>query len=146
MCRPPPIFIVLSALIGRRLIHSKLILEVRDLWPDSLTGGVKSFDKKWIINIFQYLEKKMYRTADTIVINSQGFRQHIEKKLKTDKEIIYLPNGPRQYELHANRKNHDEFKVIYAGNLGLAQDIDRLKQVAQDLNNITFILMLLAME
>ncbi|WP_058308674.1 glycosyltransferase family 4 protein [Gracilibacillus massiliensis] len=129
----PPIFIVLSALIGRKLIRSKLILEVRDLWPDSLLG-VKSFDKKWIINIFRFLEKKMYRTADIIVINSQGFKKHIEEKLKKPKDIIYLPNGPREDELQAKKLNHTNFKVIYAGNLGLAQDIDRLKQVASELN------------
>src|SRR5690625_2820414 len=34
----PPIFIVFSVLIGNVFIKSKIILEIRDLWPDSLTG------------------------------------------------------------------------------------------------------------
>lgn len=128
----PPIFIVLSAWIGRILLKSKMVLEVRDLWPDSLTG-VKSFDKKWILSLFRYLEKKMYQTADFIVINSKGFESHIQEKLKKQKEIIYLPNGARELELEKNQKN-EEFRVIYAGNLGLAQDIERLKQTALQLN------------
>ncbi len=47
----PPIFIVFSAWLLRRPMKAKIILEVRDLWPDSLTG-VKSFDQKWIIRFF----------------------------------------------------------------------------------------------
>ncbi|MDC3411818.1 glycosyltransferase family 4 protein [Aquibacillus sp. 3ASR75-11] len=130
----PPIFIVLSAFIGRRLFGAKLILEVRDLWPDSLLG-VKAFDHPFIIRIFRYLEKKMYRNADYIVINSKGFEDHIVSKLNKRKPIIYLPNGPRINELVKDKVKKEEFSVIYAGNLGLAQDVNRLKSIAILLNN-----------
>ncbi|WP_096272600.1 glycosyltransferase family 4 protein [Paucisalibacillus globulus] len=137
----PPIFIVFSAFIGKLIFRNKLILEVRDLWPDSLTG-VKAFDSSVIIGVFRWLEKRMYRKADSIIINSTGFREHIQNKLgKNDRPIIYLPNGPRQYELKDwTQKDMDDFKVVYTGNLGLAQDIDRLKLAAKLLNdkNITF--------
>jgi glycosyltransferase involved in cell wall biosynthesis len=126
----PPIFIVFSAWLMRRRLKAKLILEVRDLWPDSLTG-VKSFDNKLIIKLFQFIEKKMYQMADAIVINSIGFQSHIESKLNKPKEMVYLPNGPRHAEIIKNEMR-EEFRVIYAGNLGLAQDIDRLKEVAKE--------------
>lgn len=126
----PPIFIVFSAWLMRRRLKAKLILEVRDLWPDSLTG-VKSFDNKFIIKLFQFIEKKMYQMADAIVINSIGFQSHIENKLNKPKEMVYLPNGPRHAEIIKN-EIREEFRVIYAGNLGLAQDIDRLKEVAKE--------------
>ncbi|PWU67127.1 glycosyltransferase family 4 protein [Gracilibacillus dipsosauri] len=129
----PPIFIVFSAWLLRRPMKAKIILEVRDLWPDSLTG-VKSFDQKWIIRFFQFVEKKMYHMADLIVINSKGFASHIQEKLKKQKKIVFLPNGPRQKELIEKSPLDEEFRVVYAGNLGLAQDIDRLKQVAQQLH------------
>src|SRR5690625_3463106 len=58
----PPIFIVFSAFIGKYVLKSKLILEVRDLWPDSLIG-VKTFHNKPIIKIFRYLEKKIDRKS-----------------------------------------------------------------------------------
>ncbi|GGM32357.1 glycosyltransferase WbuB [Paraliobacillus quinghaiensis] len=131
----PPIFIVLSAFIGVKLFKCKLILEVRDLWPDSLIG-VRTFDNKWIIKLFRWLEKKMYNKADVIVINSDGFRDHITNKL-TDKNkvLTYLPNGPRESEIIHTKKENDTFKVVYAGNLGLAQDIDRLKMIAHKLHD-----------
>ena len=129
----PPIFIVLSALFGKTIIKNKLILEVRDLWPDSLTG-VRAFDNKMIIGLFRFLEKRMYAKADKIVINSVGFKSHIESKLKASTPIIYVPNGPREKEITVSEDKRDGFRVIYAGNLGMAQDIDRLKELASLLN------------
>lgn len=135
----PPIFIVFSAFVGKYVLKSKLILEVRDLWPDSLIG-VKTFNNKPIIKLFQFLEKRMYRLADSIVINSIGFYDHIKSKLKQDKPINYIPNGPRQHEIVEQKQYHDEFSVVYTGNLGLAQDIDHLKLAAKLLHdkNIRF--------
>src|SRR5699024_1318852 len=127
----PPIFIVFSALFARKILKSKLILEVRDLWPDSLVG-VKAFDNKWIIKFFHYLERKMYQKADHIIINSNGFESHIKENLKKKQtSLLYLPNGPRQQEIIYRKSYQGEFRVVYTGNLGLAQDVDRLKQVAK---------------
>ncbi|MFD2131542.1 glycosyltransferase family 4 protein [Pseudogracilibacillus auburnensis] len=132
----PPIFIVFSAFFGKKLMKSRLILEVRDLWPDSLIG-VKTFDNKVIINLFRILEKRMYKMAEYIVINSKGFTKHIKSKLKEDSTtpIIYLPNGPRASEIVETKIVDKEFRIIYAGNIGLAQDIDRLKLIARMLND-----------
>ncbi|WP_047982586.1 glycosyltransferase family 4 protein [Ornithinibacillus contaminans] len=136
----PPIFIVFSAFIGRFLTNSKIILEVRDLWPDSLLG-VKAFDSHLTIRFFRFLEKKMYQKADAIVINSKGFEKHITEKLGHDeKTIVYIPNGPRESELTKHREFSSEFSVVYTGNIGLAQDIGRLKAIAKSLHehNIRF--------
>ncbi|MRG85088.1 glycosyltransferase family 4 protein [Salinibacillus xinjiangensis] len=131
----PPIFIVLSAFIAKRLFKAKIILEVRDLWPDSLSG-VKKFDNKLIIGTFRFLEKKMYNHADEVIINSLGFKPHIKKMLKDqNKSITYLPNGARMKEIGSvGSKNKDFFQVVYAGNLGLAQDVDKIKELAFKLN------------
>ncbi|GIO26915.1 glycosyltransferase family 4 protein [Ornithinibacillus bavariensis] len=136
----PPIFIVFSAFIGKFLTKSKVILEVRDLWPDSLLG-VKAFDSRLTIRFFRYLERRMYQKADAIVINSKGFEKHITDKIRhAEKPIVYIPNGPRENEITSNREFDREFSVVYTGNIGLAQDIDRLKAIAKSLHehNIVF--------
>ncbi|MBR7797659.1 glycosyltransferase [Agaribacter marinus] len=136
----PPIFIVFAALLGNLVVKSKIILEVRDLWPDSLIG-VKTFDHPIIIKFFRMLERKMYRMANYIVINSKGFEQHIKASLDVNKHsLIYLPNGPRIHEIVKEKSNREEFRVVYTGNLGLAQDIEHLKHVASLLqeHNIRF--------
>lgn len=132
----PPIFIVFSALVGKILFKSNLLLEVRDLWPDSLLG-VKTFDHNWILSFFRYLEKKMYRLADYIIINSKGFEAHIKDRIgNKNTPVLYLPNGPRATEIVDKKsKVRDEFSVVYTGNIGLAQDINRLKETASLLNS-----------
>lgn len=126
----PPIFIVFSLFLAKPFLKSKLILEVRDLWPDSLIG-VKKFDNRFIIKFFHFLERKMYRMANYIVINSKGFKGHISKHLKKKKlPIIYLPNGPRESEVVKVKPYLKGFRVVYTGNIGLAQDVERLKKIA----------------
>ncbi|NBJ68804.1 MULTISPECIES: glycosyltransferase family 4 protein [Clostridia] len=126
----PPIFIVFAAFVGAFFMKARVVLEVRDLWPDSLIG-VKTFDHPLVIECFRFLEKSMYKKADTIIINSLGFEQHIKSKLKDkSKQIIYLPNGPRKYEIVSEKEQQHEFRVVYTGNLGLAQDVGHLKKLA----------------
>lgn len=126
----PPIFIVFAAFVGAFFMRAKVVLEVRDLWPDSLIG-VKTFDYPIIIKCFRVLEKRMYNKSDYIVINSLGFEEHILSKLKNKaKKIIYLPNGPRKQEIVCEKERQSQFRVVYTGNLGLAQDVDHLKKMA----------------
>lgn len=130
----PPIFIVFSAIFAKLFMRSKLILEVRDLWPDSLVG-VKAFHYPFIIQFFRFLEKRMYKSAELIVVNSPGFNAHIKKYLNgKSTPIIFLPNGPRKNELVQTKTSTDKFRVVYTGNIGLAQDVSRLKLIANVLN------------
>ncbi len=130
----PPIFIVFSAIIGKMFNRTKLILEVRDLWPDSLIG-VNKFNHPFIIHLFRSLEKMMYKHADFIVINSMGFKQHIRKLLTGRKTpIVYLPNGARLSEIVNAKDSNGEFRVVYTGNIGLAQDVERLKTFSKKLH------------
>lgn len=129
----PPIFIFSAGALAAKLFNAKMILDVRDLWPDTLTG-IKKLHFKPILKIFQRYEKRMYNKADEIVINSEGFRKHIESKMKRKKTITFIPNGAREYELE-NKEEQDEFSVIYTGNLGLAQDVEKIQELAKRLHN-----------
>lgn len=133
----PPIFLLPPAIIAKKFLKDKLILEVRDLWPDSLEG-VKVFDYPWLIKILRYFEKTMYNEADFIVINSPAFKKHIENIIKNkEKKIIFLPNGARLNELQlSNKKLNDNkpFSIVYAGNLGLAQNIEQLMRLINKLH------------
>lgn len=131
----PPILIVLSTIISNFFKKGKLILEIRDLWPDSLIG-VRVFDSKWIIGLLRKLERYMYNKANGLVINSPGFLNHISNKLVQPKEIIYVPNGSRAYEIQdLTIQSSELFSVVYTGNLGLAQDISAIKEIASRLND-----------
>ena len=128
----PPIFIGLVGIIAKLRYKAKLLLDIRDLWPESLKG-VGVFNNRFIIWTAARFETFLYKTADTIIVNSPGFIEYISKKAKIDAETIkYMPNSAASHELNLEEeKGSDEFKVIYTGNLGLAQDVDFLTELCQ---------------
>lgn len=130
----PPIFVAFVGMIAKAKYKSKVILDVRDLWPESLKG-VGVFNYKFIIKFFSLLEKHLYKKADYIIINSMGFKDYIIKKAKiSSKKILFIPNAAREDEVVSLPTSKKQFKVIYTGNIGLAQDVDFLKDLVMKLN------------
>lgn len=109
----------------------KYILEVRDLWPKSVQD-IGIYNIKWVMPILKFLENKMYNNADKIVVNNQYFLEHINSRLKEKKDLLYLPNSVLQNEVISANKlvKYNDFTVIYSGNLGYAQDTDKLVEIA----------------
>ncbi|WP_026564073.1 glycosyltransferase family 4 protein [Bacillus sp. UNC41MFS5] len=121
----PPIFTGFVGLFAKYRYKTKFILDIRDLWPESLKG-VGVFDNPFILKLFGELEKILYKKSDKIVINSLGFKEYIQTKAGIlDSKIIFIPNSVVKEELALidNKINKDK-KIIYAGNLGLAQDTE----------------------
>ena len=95
----PPIFIGFVGLIAKYHYHARLILDVRDLWPESLKG-VGVFNYKIIINFFSLFEKVLYKKADNIIVNSLGFIDYITEKTNINKNSIkFMPNSARINEI-----------------------------------------------
>lgn len=137
----PPIFVAFVGLVAKYRYKAKLLLDIRDLWPESLKG-VGVFHHSWVIWLFEKMESALYRKADHIIINSEGFRNHFKKKSEDlMKKLMFLPNAARKNEmvLREGRQDTPKFHVVYAGNIGLAQDVTILKQLAEklDLHNIS---------
>ncbi|TDL93366.1 glycosyltransferase WbuB [Macrococcus brunensis] len=126
----PNIFMPWAAFFGQRHTTAR-VLEVRDLWPDSLVGIDKLKSVKFIFPILKVLEKRMYRVSDAIIINNEGFRSHIESLAPKVKQY-YFPNAFNQEEI-AFKNVTDDFKVIYTGNIGFAQSYEQLLEVAAGL-------------
>lgn len=125
----PNIFLAWVTLLAQTKIKGlKRILEVRDLWPDSVSK-IDRININWIYKPLQFLEKMMYRRADKIVINNEGFREHILERAP-ESNIFYLPNALTDKEIETVGKPTD-FRVLYTGNLGFAQNLEQLKEVAQ---------------
>lgn len=131
----PPIFVAMVGLFAKYRYKAKLILDVRDLWPESLKG-VGVFNYSIIISVFKKVEKLIYIKASNIVVNSKGFIDYISSKsIDFLDKIIYIPNGARNYEITLIKDDEQSnFKVIYVGNIGLAQDDTVIKKLAKELN------------
>lgn len=128
----PPIFVAFSGVIAKHKYKSKMILDIRDLWPDSLKG-VGVFKHSLIIWFFKRVEKYIYKKSDHIVINSKGFQNHL---MDQKEKITFIPNSARKEELPNNdKKTTEQFTVVFAGNLGLAQDINVFENIIEKLKD-----------
>ena len=122
-----PVMMSAPAIIYKRLRKVPLYTWVLDLWPESLqvAGGINN---KYILGAFEWVAKLCYRNADKILISSNGFRESICEKGDFADKIVYFPNWA-EGSLTADSdyvlpELPDGFKLMFAGNIGEAQDFD----------------------
>ncbi len=137
----PPIFQGFTAWLVARLKGAPFLFEVRDLWP-AFAIAVGVLENKILIRASQWLERFLYRHADQIVINSPGFRDHIQERGGQPIELV--PNGADtgMFDPEATgasfRKEHDlegNFVALYAGAHGLSNDLGVVLEAAEQLRD-----------
>ncbi len=135
----PPIFQGFTAWLVARLKGAPFLFEVRDLWP-AFAIAVGVLENEILIRASQWLERFLYRHADQMVINSPGFREHIEARGGESIELV--PNGADtgMFDPEATgdsfRKEHDlegNFIALYAGAHGLSNDLGVVLEAAEKL-------------
>lgn len=133
----PNIFLPWAAFFQKRKKSVQRILEVRDLWPDSVRD-VEKMNIDLFFPILKFMEKMLYKQSDKIVINNEGFRKYINRMIK-NKPVLFLPNAFTEKEA-GFEKAPDDFRVIYTGNIGFAQSYEKLQEMAHKLedNKINF--------
>ncbi|MDQ1095130.1 MULTISPECIES: glycosyltransferase family 4 protein [Chryseobacterium] len=144
---PSPITQYYPALLMNKLWKIPVYFWVMDLWPESLSiaGGIKN---KFILNYYSKVIKNFYKNAEKLLVTSKGFRSAINEKGDFDDKIVYFPNWAEDSISDGNKdfpipKMPDGFKVMFAGNIGEAQDLENIMKAAVQLKankNIKFIL------
>ena len=128
-----PVTVGIPAVFAKRIKRIPLYFWVLDLWPESLkdAGGVSN---KTILNIFSNITKWIYKHSDIILISSKGFRQSICEKGDFKDKIVYFPNWTdsdlmteKTYTLPAFPEG---FRIMFAGNIGEAQDFEHIMKCA----------------
>ncbi|WP_312135007.1 glycosyltransferase family 4 protein [Sphingobacterium sp.] len=146
----PPLTIGFINLIIGKLKRSKVVYNVQEIYPDFLIeqGGLTS---KPIIKILKWLERFIYNHSDAVTTIDQVFYDTIidrfsnKGKLKiipnfVDSEL-YRPLGHSNINLDESLfKNCSSLKLMYAGNIGHAQDWEPLIESANILkeHNVDF--------
>ena len=133
-----PVMIGVPAVIVKKLRKCPLYFWVLDLWPESLqaAGGISN---KRVLMAFEKLTTWLYKNSDKILISSKGFEESIVEKGDFKDKIIYFPNwADKALEVKGDYKLPDMpsgFKVMFAGNIGEAQDFDHIMEAAKLLEN-----------
>jgi len=124
------------------------VLEVRDLWPDSI-AAVDVQAGKGMMSLLRRIERFMYRSARRICIVSPAFRDHIESTGIPADSIAVVPNGvntalfyPREGERRHFRLPDSALLAGYLGTHGMAHGLMTLLEAARMLEreNVHFVL------
>lgn len=134
---PSPITQFYPALLLKKLQNVPVYFWVMDLWPESLeiAGGVKN---KFVLNFFQKMVIGFYKNSEKILITSKGFKKSILEKGDFESKLEYFPNWAED-AISEGDKNFPipnlptGFKVMFAGNIGEAQDMDGIMDAALEL-------------
>lgn len=120
----PPLLVAFSAMLLFRCIYRKCaVLNVSDLWPISALelGAVRkeSFSYKFML----WMERFLYRNTSAYQGQSQQIIDHIESFKFKKQHFLYRNLQPRQQLPTQEVGDRNCFRIVYAGLLGVAQDI-----------------------
>ncbi len=133
-----PAFICLPALLIKALRGTPIVHWCLDMWPESLVaGGIRN---KRIYAMVEGMMRMIYRGCDKIQIGSLGFRALLKARGVPDEKIEYFPNWSDDAISVAKKKNVGAlpkgFKIMFAGNLGEAQNLENVLEGARRLKNV----------
>lgn len=133
-----------TALSGRALSFWKRtpwVMEVRDLWPESIktVGAMKD---NAFIRHFEWQEKRCYKSAKKIVVVTDSFREKLIERGFPSEKIAVVKNGvdrslfvPQQKDCGLISKLKLDGKTVigYIGTHGMAHKLDFIIQTASKL-------------
>lgn len=158
----PELFATWVAIKFAKKKNLPIIVEIRDLWPESVVAYSNLTERNPIIKILYRLEKSIYKQADLLVFTFEGGENYIKDK-KWDKEnggpielnkIHYINNGVDINEFHYNAENFNikdkeldssSFKVVYTGSVRRVNAVYLIVEAAEYLkekgiNDVSFII------
>ena len=142
-CQLSPVTIGITSAFFAKIRKIPQVFWVQDLWPDTLVA-LNIMTKNWQINLFKNLVNWIYSRCDLILAQSENILKEIKKYSSVKNNIYYFPTwgesdlflkiAPPAPEI----KPKDIFTILFAGNIGEAQDFPNLINAVQDMivNNV----------
>lgn len=141
----PPLTIGFLNVIIAKLKGAKVIYNVQEIYPDLLIeeGGLKS---GLTISFLKWMERFVYNKSDAVTTIDEIFYNTIVSRFKDNSKLhvipnfvdtdIYKPIDKSTLELSKELfPDTESVKVMYAGNIGFAQDWEPLVALADELKN-----------
>ena len=131
-------FCGLAGVFVSRLLKCPFLLEIRDLWPDSI-AAVGAMQPGLTLRLVGRVELFMYRSANHIVTVGDGYQASLIDRGVAPERLSVVMNGvdrelfyPRDkdIEIASRLKVRDRFVVSYCGAIGMAHGLDVALQSA----------------
>lgn len=127
-----PITMVWPGILVKKMKKIPLVIHCLDQWPISVTTGPIS-KTSFIYKILYRISVWTYNKADKIILSSKSFKGYFINELHIDpktKGLIYYPSyAESDYEKSGKIDNH-VFDIMFAGNIGPAQDVETIIETA----------------
>lgn len=140
----PPLTIGWINIMLGKLKRCKVIYNVQEIYPDFLIeqGSLKS---KSVISFLKRLERYVYNNSAAVTTIDQVFKNTIEGRFKNPDKLHIIPNfvdtelyrpiSKDEISLDKSLFPDDDYKkIMYAGNIGHAQDWEPLIELAKKLS------------
>lgn len=141
VCQLSPITVGIPAALARWRYRAPVLFWVLDLWPESLAavGVVRS---PWLLRPVESLVRWIYRRCDRVLVPSRAFMPEVARYGVPERNIRYFPNwGEAVFENPALVTEAPDlpvgFRVLFAGNVGAAQDFPAILDAATVLKKRT---------
>lgn len=133
---PSPLLQALPAIFVSWIKRAPLVLWVQDIWPESLqaTGFISN---RRVLKLIEYIVRYIYRFSDSILIQSEGFRDSVQRLSSNRGKIKFFPNSAAESistneldSLDLSRVSR-HFSIVFAGNIGTAQSCTTIVEAAR---------------
>ena len=140
-----PLTIAIPALWLKKIKKVKLILEIRDLWPQ-LPISIGVLKSSLLIKIAQFLEEKSYLYSNQVIVLSKGMESELINKIPRNK-LTVITNLSDIKRFNVLSKKGDEFRdsiqlsknnplVVYTGAFGRINGLVYLVKIANEMKKI----------
>lgn len=134
---PSPITVGIPAIVMRKRTGAPIFFWVLDLWPESVAaaGGVRA---PWLLNALARLTRWIYHHCEKVLVQSRAFIPRIEAMDVPARRIEYLPNWAEEWYRPSVAPRPpvampSGFRLMFAGNIGAAQDFSTILAAAEAL-------------
>lgn len=135
----PPLFSAIPAVLLAKFRRARLVLDVRDLWPDELVtyGGFR--EGSLPVRVIKTIERWAYRNAHCVVATTDAIVDAIVERGVSREKTFLLPNGadlelfsplPSRNAITDEYSFGDRFLVMYSGLFGIKHSLEVLLEAA----------------
>jgi len=140
----PQFFTAVSARCLSFMKRTPWVMEVRDLWPESIAAVGAMKKDSFAYKLLHLLEKHLYRSAIKIVVVTDSFGRYISELGINNDKISVIKNGvitskfppiPKDDKLQEELGLSDKFVIGYIGTHGMAHALDFVLESAKEITD-----------
>jgi glycosyltransferase involved in cell wall biosynthesis len=137
-------FLAVPAYKLAKRFNAKFVYEVKDIWPLSIIELGNISPKNPLIRLMSWCEKFAVKRADLLVSSLQNYDEHLKNDLSVNRDFLWVNNGISLEEMSQIEPLSNEIKkqvpkgkfiVGYTGTIGIANALEELLKVAQELKD-----------